>query len=152
MGCDIHSAGLEYRSDKDGLWHRIDFFNPRVRYDGSIEMELVSPFSGRNYILFGVLSGVRYLPSGPMVAHYGIPEDTTITTKLEWEQYEEECGYHTPCYVTLYELIKASKDKTYTKEERRSIKRLIHNIEFMLEATWNYASEDNVRWVFYFDS
>lgn len=110
----------------------------------------VEPYNGRYYIMFGVLAGVRYIVE-PIVQPRGIPNDISHEVLCDWEQEEDSC--HTPSWLTLAELRLATKDKKrYNKEERQSLKPLINGIDFMVDASWRYVEDSEVRLVFWFDS
>lgn len=110
----------------------------------------VEPYNGRYYIMFGVLAGVRYIVE-PIVQPRGIPNDISHEVLCDWEQEEDSC--HTPSWLTLAELRLATKDKKrYNKEERQSLKPLIDGIDFMVDASWRYVEDSEVRLVFWFDS
>lgn len=110
----------------------------------------VEPYNGRCYIMFGVLAGVRYIVE-PIVQPRGIPNDISHEVLCDWEQEEDSC--HTPSWLTLAELRLATKDKKrYNKEERQSLKPLINGIDFMVDASWRYVEDSEVRLVFWFDS
>lgn len=63
MGCDIHLYFEQ--KDKDGKWHEID-----------IDERLVP--DGRDYRVFGFLSGVRNYDYNPLFENRGIPKDTSM--------------------------------------------------------------------------
>lgn len=102
--------------------------------------------------MFGVLAGVRYEPeNGCIVTPRGIKADAATEVYEQWESEKEYC--HTAGWFTLAELRLAAKDKErYTKEERQSLKPLIHGIEFMVDASWEWADDMDIRFDFYFDS
>lgn len=147
MSTDIHSF-VSIR-DKNGHWKRVHLY--RVdKYKNSLRE--VEPYNGRNYTMFGVLAGVRYEPeNGCIVTPRGIKADAATEVYEQWESEKEYC--HTAGWFTLAELRLAVKDKErYTKEERQSLKPLIHGIDFMVDASWEWADDMDVRFDFYFDS
>lgn len=147
MGTDIHSF-VSVR-DKDGHWKRIHLYRVDKYRNALREVE---PYNGRDYMMFSVLAGVRYEPeNGCIVTPRGIKTDAAPEVLEQWESDKEYC--HTAGWLTLAELRVAAKDKKrYTKEERQSLKPLIHGIEFMLDASWEWADDMDVRFDFYFDS
>lgn len=148
MGTDIHPY-VECRNHDTGKWEPIvmQLMSP-IRYSDSDQE--VSCYNGRNYMLFGVLAGVRYL-CDPIVDPRGIPYDASDYVKDKYKKYED--NYHTPSWLTLAELRLAAKDKRhYNKEERNGLKSLIHGIEFMADQAWFFGNDMDIRVVFWFDN
>lgn len=113
MGCDIHFY-VEKKA-KNGKWVRAEAIidNPYydARYDDP-EDEYREPkkayeqwYSGRNYRLFSVLSGVRtwgWENPLQMGEERGIPKNAGVSVQKEWKRGEGD--WHTPGYFTLKEL------------------------------------------------
>lgn len=150
MGTDIHGY-LEVRDEKTGYWERVNLY--RISKCGHRRLRNVEPWPYRNYLMFGILAGLRVMDVEPILPPRGIPDICSDEIREEYEA-AESWGIHTPSYYTLNELELAARDKKrYDKDERRLIKALISNIEFMLDASWTFTdSGDNVRFVFWFDS
>lgn len=147
MGCDIHSY-VEYRNKDTGKWNMVRIYVP-YRWEPE-RLDLVEPYNGRNYNLFAILAGVRGFAI-PIAEPRGIPQDASCGVRREYEMAEE--WVHTPSWLTLAELRVASKDKkSYNKDERTYLKGLISGVDFMLNASWNWVDDVDVRMVFWFDS
>lgn len=58
-------------------------------------------YSKRNYLLFGLLAGVRAGNFQPPIPPRGLPEDASPTVRL---QYQDDRDAHTPSWLTLAEL------------------------------------------------
>lgn len=148
IGTDIHGF-VSVRDKNSGKWRQIHLYRVDKYRNALREIE---PYNGRNYTLFGVLAGIRYMPEGgPIVDPRGIKIDAAPDVYDTWET-EKEWG-HTAGWLTLAELRLAAKDRErYTKEERQSLKSLIHGIDFMVNASWEWADDMDVRFDFFFDS
>lgn len=147
MGCDLHSHVEVYDRDKN-RWEKVYMYAPDLWNFGKLRE--VEPYTGRSYIMFGVLAGVRYMVE-PIVQPRGIPKNVSYGVLLDWDNDSSWC--HTPSWLTLAELRLAAKDKKrYNKEERRSLRPLIDGIDFMVNASWHYLEDSEVRVVFYFDN
>ena len=99
MGCDIH---FYVERKIDGVWQQqfnTAEENPRWQKYW---------FNGRNYILFGLLAGVRNHDVDPLVEPRGVPNDMSDSLTKEWEGWAGDG--HTPTYYSLAELL-AAKDK-----------------------------------------
>jgi hypothetical protein len=113
MGCDIHFY-VEKKA-KNGKWIRAEAIIDNPYYDPKYddpEDEYNEPkkayeswYSGRNYRLFSVLSGVRtwgWENPLQMGEERGIPDNSSVSVKKEWKRGEGD--WHTPGYFTLKEL------------------------------------------------
>lgn len=147
MGCDIHTR-VEVYNRETQKWEKIYmYFSDKYILGRFREVE---PYNGRCYMMFGILAGVRYMVD-PIVQPRGIPNDISHGVLVDWDNESEWC--HTPSWLTLAELRLATKDKErYNKEERRSLKPLINGIDFMVESSWRYVEDSEVRLVFWFDN
>lgn len=147
MGCDIH-ARVEVYNRETQKWEKIYMYIPDKYTPGRLRE--VEPYNGRDYTMFGVLAGVRYMVE-PIAQPRGIPQNASYGVRVDWESDSEWC--HTPSWLTLAELQLAVKDKKrYDKDERQSLKSLINGIDFMVDASWRYAEDSEVRLVFWFDN
>ena len=147
IGADIHCR-VEVYNRETQKWEKIYMYVPDKYTPGRLcEVE---PYNGRRYMMFGVLAGIRYMVE-PIVQPRGIPNDVSHGVLCDWEQEEDWC--HTPSWLTLAELRLATKDKErYNKEERRSLRPLIDGIDFIVDASWRYVEDSEVRLVFWFDN
>ena len=144
MGCDIHMC-VEVRDD----WDDPLKWQIAIGERGS--------YGQRNYVLFGVLAGVRchdvpMIPDEPR----GLPHDVTPETVATL------AGDHTPSWVTLEEIEKFNWDQytnesIYGKDERTPLRE--HCADFLdwVRALKEYTDFDvikpeNIRFVFNFDS
>lgn len=147
MGCDIHTR-VEVYNRETQKWEKI-YMYVSDRYTPG-RLREVEPYNGRHYMMFGVLAGIRYMAE-PIVQPRGIPIDASSGVLEDWDNDSSWC--HTPSWLTLAELRLAAKDKKrYDKEERRSLRPLIDGIDFMVDASWRYIEDSEVRVVFYFDN
>lgn len=121
MGCDIHIY-CEYRNKAtDMKWFNCDWYKRNLYYkkfdDNYIEpkWECIHAYDGRDYILFGILAGVRN-KSNPIISEpRGIPNDIHKQTKKEYNNAIKCMVYHSFSWLTIEELINY-RDK-YNKVE-----------------------------------
>lgn len=148
MGSDIHSF-VSVRDKGTGAWRQVHMYYVDNNYG---KMADVQPQPGRNYVLFGLLAGVRYCSAGgPIDTPRGIDETASAEVYFRWQDEQDYC--HDASWLTLAEIEKAAHDKRrYNKEERNTLKELASNIKFMMAATYNWNSSDDVRLDFWFDS
>lgn len=147
MGCDIHTR-VEVYNRETQKWEKIYMYVPDKYTPGRLHE--VEPYNSRHYVMFGVLAGVRYMVE-PIAQPRGIPHNASYGVLVDWENESEWC--HTPSWLTLAELRLATKDKKrYNKEERQSLRPLIDGIDFMVDASWRFAEDSEVRLVFWFDN
>jgi hypothetical protein len=101
MGCDIHDY-CEIRQD-DGSWEKTGNVFPYPYYnENSGEKSCDSPYDWRNYVLFGVLAGVRgEFP--PICEPRGVPSDASEGYKAIVERWRGDGHSHS--YFTLQELL-----------------------------------------------
>ena len=124
MGCDIH-LHCEYR--KNGIWYNCDNFEWNQETG---QYEFVSIYSDRNYILFGVLAGVRSNEPEKIDSPRGLPDDIALKTKeladldFKWT--------HSHSYLTLRELLKW--------RERQQKKWRTTSRALSMRASWNPTS------------
>lgn len=113
MGCDIHL--YVERQRKDGSWTRVpDTKGPRHPYYTSNGTEEQNKFleepcwdTGRDYLLFGRLAGVRR-DVLPIAEPRGIPADISKSVAKQWKDGMGD--WHTPSYLSAQELL-AAKDE-----------------------------------------
>lgn len=181
MGTDIHCM-VEYRdaySDGDKKWHQIRIENPyRTDYycsgsdDDILECHpFIEPLDGRDYQLFGILAGVRSDDYPTIDSCRGIPLDVSEDVKsiLEKEEpfihsiswytlkellcwYNNEKNFHSVDYEDEYYapyLDDIKKEDSYMRERFQSF---IYGIEFIASLACYYATYENIRIVFWFDS
>ncbi|MCY7866053.1 hypothetical protein MOB78_13260 [Bacillus spizizenii] len=120
MGCDIHVyAEKRLFPDRNrsnpGVWTSIDKWTVSEDkilypedYEDCPEMEIAygdAFYSGRNYLLFYILAGVRgYDEWGPRIADpKGTPGDSCKHIKQEVERWK--CDAHSHSYLTLSDLL-----------------------------------------------
>jgi len=109
MGCDIH---FYVERKIDGVWVQ--------QFDPTIEDPTNHParwskywFHNRNYMLFGLLAGVRNDEITPLADPRGVPSDMSSSLSSEWNDWSGDG--HTPSYFTLPELLEArDKNSTFT--------------------------------------
>tara|TARA_R110000803_G_scaffold20201_12_gene52265 strand:- start:837 stop:1295 length:459 start_codon:yes stop_codon:yes gene_type:complete len=152
MGCDIHFFA-EYREDALSPWkflpapgsacdYRYGEGDPeRPGYDGhSVDRRYLRDwFDERNYVLFGMLAGVRG-DAEPVAEPRGWPAD--LCPELEAERSDIE---HTPCWLMVYEM----QEHFARRPEHASA-----DFETCLAEMVRVAGvgPENIRAVFYFDS
>ena len=85
MGCDIHTY-IEYSKDGE-------------RWDSWGKIEL-----GRDYILFGLMAGVRQevLGGGPPFPPRGLPDHLSWRVWYDYKEHQQD--HHTPSWLTSKEL------------------------------------------------
>lgn len=101
MGCDIHFY-VEHKVD--GVWKQAFFPDAETERDGKYW------YHGRNYLLFGLLAGVRNEHATPLSKPRGIPSDLSDGLKEEWLNWDGDG--HTPSYFLLSELLKFKDSKS----------------------------------------
>lgn len=115
MGCDIHEVIEIWRN---GKWHvavkPISVYERHNYLEGEAYWEAIEadPYDlGRNYMLFGVLAGVRedYEPIKPV---RGWPDDVSEETK----EFGDDADGHTYHWYTLRELLEYDWDAPITME------------------------------------
>lgn len=90
-----------YASGNLDRWER-DYYAPEVYEDWA--------YDGRNYVLFGVLAGVRNEEVTPIAEPKGLPEDMSYVVREAADQWHGDG--HSRSYLTLQEL------KAYNWEDR----------------------------------
>jgi hypothetical protein len=171
MGCDIHffvekkSKRLkrqemlnEVVGDTEQLqmeWESADSWIPNnYKDDDDTRVKVINRserfYSGRNYTLFGILAGVRWMPKcGPISNPKGFPSDTSNETADEYESWAGDC--HSASYLTLKEL----KDTDWSKymneysECKKDLEKFMETIDKMEKLD---SDPENVRCVFWFDN
>ncbi len=179
MGADIHMA-IEVRNTykTDGEWKYIEIKNQFRSYkesDGTEYIDILEPYSGRDYGLFGILAGVRSDVYHQIDSLRGMPEDVSEGVKERYNKEESYGGVHSLTWYTLDELEgwgerkKHFKSANYrelaeydeglaidTKREDKNMRKrfnmFVHDIENFVWMTIGYVSPCNVRAVIWFDS
>jgi hypothetical protein len=67
------------------------------------------PFDVRNYLVFGILAGVRYDEYPQIAPTRGFPEDASDPVKKSYESWGRDA--HTPSWVTLGEFLRYDYDQ-----------------------------------------
>jgi hypothetical protein len=97
MGCDIHIISeIKHFGQDWQVWQR-NPLNVDKTYSSHLEMDCVS---GRNYVWFGYLAGVRTSPSRQIAPNRGRPNDISEEAQ-DW--LSPQC-YHSITWCTLQEL------------------------------------------------
>lgn len=130
MGCDIH---LHVEIKIDGKWEHWS-----------------APDVERWYSLFGLMAGVRG-ESGPVVQPRGIPEDATMLTRRDFEEWDADA--HTPSWLSWDEMAKVWDILTDSHPlERRGIS-FEHDILHCHPPYWGPEQDQpEARVVFWFDN
>ena len=117
MGCDIHVHTEQLVPNFDGSykWANADYFriNPYKGKADEPDNEIIYPYTGRDYGLFGILAGVRTHSNKQIDDPKGLPQDISEETKKIFDECKDD--YHTPTYFTLKELL--DYEKKYKKVE-----------------------------------
>lgn len=92
MGTDVHFF-LEIRKN-EGPWD----IHPKC------EGTSIAALSGRSYVLFSLIAGVRSHGSKILFPPRGLPEDASDYIKTYFEASALDYGYHTPSWLTPKEL------------------------------------------------
>lgn len=119
MGCDIHM----YIEKKDksstataGSWIPAQGFLITSDEDEAIpDVPFPDQFSDRDYLLFGLLAGVRD-PTNQVFEPKGFPEDASPEVRAVFERWGRDA--HTPSFLTLEELEGIPWDTKMIKIER----------------------------------
>lgn len=133
MGCDIH---LHIEISATGQWHH-----------------WATPSVARNYDLFGKMAGVRS-DIEPIASPRGLPIDTTIPTRLDYERMKEDA--HTASWLNKDEIEELSRWLTATYAPYD----LAFDLEHVILHTYLFGNSitdmahgvDDVRFVFWFDN
>lgn len=136
MGCDIH-AYIELL--EDGQWNL---------------HSTQGAYTGRNYMLFGMLAGVRsYHPSvTPIVPPRGLPKDMSdglraiVDTWKDTGRSTPHYFFHTPSYLYVEELLEHWESIDQVSWEMSQVVQTMENL--MPDG----AATHSVRLVFWFDS
>ena len=125
MGTDIHCYVEKKREDNSG-WDQLGLWIKDPETGSFKEAEF---YDGRNYLLFGMLAGVR---SGtePIAALRGIPEDMSDGLVLEYGKGE---WFHDATWYDYYELadyLKGRNDAMFLVDElEKSLKTKVRDAE-----------------------
>lgn len=148
MGCDIHE-NVEYI--RGGKWVRAsDKMGPacyfcqgtKVYHDKTCYFCKGSGtkwYINRNYMLFGVLAGVRWYDADHIEPR-GLPEDITAASKKKFYEGND----HSASYFTLKELLEI-KEKTQVITGYVDIKNYLEYKEIGFPSYWsNYIHKDSI--------
>jgi len=118
MGCDIHvHAEVKKELKNNDVWVNADCwkYNEYCEIYDDEPMYLCKPiYSGRNYILFAMLAGVRNNSElTPISEPKGMPEDAHALSRKSYDAYGLDA--HTPSWFTLKELKQAKRDNLTVK-------------------------------------
>ncbi len=100
MGADWH-VYLEYKKP-GGKWEAHPNHREWTDYIGIRKLEEVPSLSGRNYVLFGIVAGVR--GGDTLFSARGLPVDISEAVSSQFDD-----GYHTPTWLTFYEFERCFK-------------------------------------------
>jgi len=152
IGCDIHIYSETYSESKH-RWQCNESFNLSAE-DGEEDVHYANRFySGRNYLLFGIIAGVR-ARDYQLAEAKGLPKDVDDKIARVYRGWGMDA--HTPSYLTLRELIKVEdnmmiplflsriEDEEYILHTRDIIRRWI--------ATLQEREGTHHRIVFWFDN
>jgi hypothetical protein len=152
MGCDIHMF-TEVKNNK-GEWECSDFFTINKYFDeeGEPEFNHEDAYTGRDYLLFGALAGVRYSE----VEHpepKGFPSDASKECAANYKDWDMDA--HTPSWFTLEEL-KVMATKQLLKNEN-PLNDLLHQLKNFRNYRFNsfdlkVMQDSDFRIVFWFDN
>ena len=148
MGCDIH---MYIEKMRNGKWVPAQGF---VEIDdGVIDVPYNDRFSDRDYLLFGMLAGVRD-STNQMFEPKGFPSDASPELNAVYKGWEPVA--HTPSYLTLAELnglnwdgsaiiIKRMFQKNQLKAFRNSVKK--GDPDYSIIQSWCSWASDRENWV-----
>ena len=165
MGADIHMY-LEKKVMVDGkeTWVNADLYKKNKWYDGINKFEhqfIVQPFYwGRNYILFGILAGVRNMQNIMICEPKGWPDDITPEVKDFFKEMEEDA--HSYSYLTINEISDFLRTVPITRESNDPndnplkvlFERLVSRYNEEDWGSFEHGDEngDKFRTVFWFDN
>lgn len=170
MGCDIHIF-TEVRNKANGTWefqsqkftnryYRENEENKLYHEDDEVyesnPMYVDEPYSGRNYVLFGVLADVRNYDEHVKTISYpkGVPKDASVGYKKEVKRMEGDG--HSYSYYTLDEIFKYDFVSNLYKfdQEYEPVSENIASFICSMEKVVEILDEDpkDIRIVFFFDN
>jgi len=143
MGCDIHFYTEVFKNDN---WVTADDWHPVMKW------VLKERYNGRNYVLFGVLAGVRKDDVPRLSNPRGLPDDVCPQVADAYENMKDDA--HSASFFTLEELLAFNWDqeaKAYGITEKLSehCSDFVENTIPMLKLL---GAPENVRIVFWFDN
>ena len=106
MGCDIHLYG---ERKIEGVWTALDNFKEDEDGYSGIDDYKNGAYYGRNYILFGVIAGVRK-DNIQQFGTKGLPGDVSMEVKKLSDQWD--CDGHSHSFLSLKELLSLQDRKT----------------------------------------
>lgn len=120
MGCDIH---VHVERKVDGVWKYVpndmapvdsfyvDFICKKPEHERDEKDEYWNRRTwdpGRNYMLFGILAGVRNRDVVPIAEQRDVPDDSCPEIREHYEQWSGDA--HSASYLTAAELLAAAKN------------------------------------------
>ena len=108
MGADIHTYAEKRVS---GKWESISVMDPEEAEQEHPHLDYSACITGgRDYGLFGLLSGVRHYWGFRIIpeAQMCIPEDVSEPVEAQWDRYKDD--YHTEGWLDWQTLLDAQKD------------------------------------------
>lgn len=176
VGADIH-CHVEVKDTGTNEWKEVRIPNPyhlSYDYDRNTDQisdeatpNLMEPFDGRNYSLFGILAGVRSNVFKQMDDPRGLPSDVSDSVLAAYK--DSEYDWHTPSWYTLDELyawldkkknfklpVYDGEDDSWAKEESKAVREVfryfVFGVDFMANLMDPFVRRPNARVVFWFDS
>lgn len=153
MGCDIH---LYVEVKKNGKWECAQAV--REIEDGLFDVPSADRYHNRDYLLFGLLAGVRDTTLQSFVPK-GFPEDASLEIQKIYDRWEGDA--HTPSWLTLEELQRIRWDAPIPKKfipgekQQRFLERFQEFYWKVVSGLRSYdyrAKPDELRIVFWFDN
>ena len=155
MGCDIHM--FTEQKNKENIWENADHFTRNTSNQDAYQVDdekmkgwnRIAIADERNYLLFGMLAGVRRDPEGHFVPK-GMPSDASEITQSEFEAMGGDA--HTPSWLTIPEIEQKKWDA-----DSNQLSRLLEQLETHFKSKWNFVDYDDkykerCRIVFWFDN
>ena len=151
MGTDIHLY-VEHYNKESKRWDSLSLYK-KFSED---KFSPVDIYDGRDYELFGLLTGVRSMIA-PFVFPRGVPDDMSCKVS---KAYGDGQYYHTPtwydyCELQAYERIFDNEydDEDDTNSLRKRLDGFMNDIEKVLNAyDIYYPKPGDIRIVMWFDS
>ena len=115
MGCDIHVFCERYNKESK-RWENLSLYK---KNEGGTFNE-VNVYDGRDYQLFGLLSGVRSIIN-PFVIPRGIPDDLSceVSKKYGDGEYYHTSTWYDYCELNAYEYMMCDSYKEIKKRDQK---------------------------------
>lgn len=178
MGCDIHCYVAKRVKDNNGYHYEAAPIYRKQRKnwlddDSEMVYNLCDIDVGRDYQLFGVLAGVRYLGFEQIADARGFDEFCPEEIRAQYEEFSED--YHDVSFYNMNEIKEAIKDKkrypkwnTYDTEDEdgnlvevkdkndpgphQSLKWFYKHVMEFANQAWYFVEPEDVRVYFWFDN